>query len=144
MDSSFILYLDTSVVLSLILNDSGSSIAERYWSRTGNKFSSILLRAETYNSLNRSIIDDHKLGPKLKQLHDRTDILMDEINTITLNENIISIIRANKDLGRCRSLDAIHLATVIYLQNNSDLPIKLGSTDKKMIAAAKELGIGVI
>ena len=50
----------------------------------------------------------------------------------------------NAGLAGCKSLDAIHLATFLYLKENSrEQYMALYSFDKNMVSAAKQSGLDV-
>jgi predicted nucleic acid-binding protein len=69
------------------------------------------------------------LGKKTTEL----DEYLDEVNYRIIDEEIERSIYLKKELSKCRSLDAIHIATaLIYRENNNNENIQLYSFDNAM------------
>ncbi len=43
--------------------------------------------------------------------------MLSECSQVKINESILPILELKKDISECRSLDAIHIATAIFLKN---------------------------
>jgi predicted nucleic acid-binding protein len=115
-------YFDSSVILAILFNEEKQEEALKYWNDTDTKISSILLKIETIISLrrlynnNKQRLDDSWLTEKLKELNE----YLKEINYRIIDEGLEISISANNDLAKCRSLDAIHIATALeYRKNNN-------------------------
>ena len=123
-------YLDTSVLLAHVLAEDKAP-PEQMWDET--LVSSRLLEYEAWNRI-------HAL--KLGESHG--DAIRQAIGRIGLFELISPV------LGRAlepfpvalRTLDALHLATIIFLQNQAQ-DIKLASYDDRMLKAARKLRIPI-
>jgi predicted nucleic acid-binding protein len=102
-----------------------------------------LLKAETNISLLRFYRQNgHKLGEDW--LNEKKALRKKFLNEIFFNditEEFVDDMEQNDDLAKCKSLDAIHLATAMNARKNPDSEdIIICSFDKNMLAVAKELG----
>jgi predicted nucleic acid-binding protein len=128
-------YFDSSVLLAILFNEERQEEAYSYWSNASTKVSSVLLKIETIISLrrlyelNKQKLDSNWLGKKTKEL----DGFLDEVNYRIIDEEIERSIYLKKELSKCRSLDAIHIATaLLYRENNNNENIQLYSFDNAM------------
>jgi len=137
-----IAYFDSSVLLTILLNQERYSEAHSLWDNTNFYLSSFLLRIEANISLCRTQIYNHKHdGTWLAEKTDELDGMLKHINYKSIDKSIEQIIIQNKKLAGCKSLDAIHLATAFYFKENvKGQDIILCSFDKNMLKTAKELG----
>jgi predicted nucleic acid-binding protein len=86
---------------------------------------------------NKEKLDDNWLEKKTKELNE----YLKEINYRIIDEELEINISTNTDLARCRSLDAIHIATALeYRKNNNNENINLYSFDVDMHELALEYG----
>jgi len=141
-----IAYFDSSLIMSILLEESRELEAKNIWNNHQIKFSSVLLKIETNISLLRfynrqrnrfdKIWLDNKKA-KLKEL--LNDIYFNDI-TETFADSMIQ----NDSLAACKSSDAIHLATALNAQRNpKNKNICICSFDKNMMRVAKELGFEI-
>jgi len=111
-------YFDSSVLLSIILDEKRSEEANKLWSNATVRVSSILLKIEVLTVLrrtfshNESKLEKNWLIQKIKLL----DEYLQEINFRVVDEDIDKIIYLKKELGKCRTLDAVHLATAMNIR----------------------------
>ena len=132
---------DSSVVLAILLNEERQDEAFKYWNDTDTKISSILLKIETIISLrrvynnNKQKLDKNWLEEKIDELNE----YLKEINYRIIDEELEIFISTNNNLAKCRSLDAIHIATALeYRKNNNNENISLYSFDIDMHKLALE------
>lgn len=121
------IYLDTSALLKLVWWEEGS---DELTSQVGNRtdlVSSSLLTVEARRSALRN---DRRTLPKV-------DLLLDQFTLIDISGAIIESASRLPD-PMLRSLDAIHLATAILLQEDLDV---LLTYDTCMLAAATSYGL---
>jgi predicted nucleic acid-binding protein len=138
-----IAYFDSSVLLTILLNQERYGEAHSLWNNADFCLSSFLLRIETSISLCRTHkISSHKhddswLAEKIDELNE----MLKNIHCKSIDKSIEQIIIKNKKLAGCKSLDAIHLATALYFKENAkEQNIILCSFDKNMLKVAKEFG----
>jgi predicted nucleic acid-binding protein len=128
-------YFDSSVLLAILLNEGRQNEAYSYWTGATIKVSSILLKIETIISLrriyehNKTKLGNNWLGKKIKEL----DEYLNEVNYRIIDDELERTIYLKKELARCKSLDAIHIATALkYREDNNDENINLYSFDIAM------------
>ena len=133
-------YFDSSFLLAILLDEEKQGIAQEYW-QNSIRVSSILLRIETIialrrtHEINKNKLDADWLGKKTKML----DEYLNEVNYMIIDPNIERKIYYNRELARCRALDAIHLATAIQFREiNNNEKTHLFTFDKTMHSLAKQ------
>ncbi|MDR2555903.1 MAG: PIN domain-containing protein [Fibromonadaceae bacterium] len=137
-------YFDSSLLLSILLNEARSEEALAIWQNNKVRISSILLKFEMNISLRRrikqqkSIFSDERLKIRLQDLNK----FLNDIFYIDITENLESSASRNYDiLSKCKSLDAIHIATALDISDKYGISeICICSFDKNMLKIAKELG----
>jgi predicted nucleic acid-binding protein len=124
-------YFDSSIILSILLNEKRQEEAYSLWHNSEIKVSSILLRIETIVTLrrayeqNKTKFDSKWLGRKTKELEE----YLNEINYIIVDEEIERIVRLRKELSNCKTLDAIHIATALQYREIGEENINLYTFD---------------
>ena len=127
-------YFDSSMVLAILLGETRKKEAYEYWQNASIRVSSILLRIETVVSLRRTYefyknkLDDNWLVEKVKIL----DEYLNEVNYRIIGTKIEREIYLKKELSKCRSLDAIHIATALKFREMNNVDIMLYTFDKTM------------
>lgn len=141
-----VLLYDSSAVLSLVLEARGSVDHVALWESAGTRLASDLLRIECLIAVRRAAIlqglqpDDEWATSRLVEL----ERLYAGMTFKTIDESIEQTIRENPSLARCRSLDAIHLATALYLRPHLEEPLALCSLDRRLREAAAGQGFAVL
>ena len=125
------IYLDTSVALAhLLAEDRGPP--DSFWDEV--LVSSRLLEYEVWVNLNRR-------GPTA-ELENAARLLIGRIGLLELNPIVLG--RALEPFpGSVRTLDALHLTSLIYLADHGQ-EISLASYDARMLAAARALNVTTI
>ena len=137
-----IVYLDSSVLLSLLFEEPTVSNSIEIWKKSEIRVSSILLEAECKITIKR--IYNHnkkKLGKfwkekKLSALYR----FLEEINLKNIDSSTLENIDKEDILSGCRTLDALHLSTAIELQKEPGENLFIFSYDKEFNKVAKQLG----
>ena len=139
-------YLDSSVLLGWLLGQPGSVLLDGIWEGQDDRVSSVLLEAECVTVLRRVAA----LQPAREQkrfLSSRLEALdrcLDGIHLQNVDSAVMACLRNEPRLSECRSLDALHLATALLFQENSERPVKIATQDEKMKALARRLGFEII
>jgi predicted nucleic acid-binding protein len=141
-----VIYIDSSFLLSIILEEENSEISKKIWKDYDYRVSSILLESEClvtlrrfYNN-NKNNLENNWLVLKEKELYD----LLEEVNIRILDENITEYIKLKKELSKCRTLDAIHMATVLEFKDNIEADIKVCTLDERMKKLASNMHFTVL
>ena len=102
-------YLDTSVILSKLLNQSNQLAA---WGNWETAYSSLICRVEFYRTVDRLRLEARINDEERTLLHRQFNILLESLYRIPLTESILS--RAAEPFPTIiGSLDAIHLASAL-------------------------------
>jgi len=120
-------YLDSSAIVKLVIDEPQSEPLRRYLRRRRPLVSSALARTEVL----RALLDEGDVG-----LARGRDVL-GRINLIRVNDRILGTAGALLP-AELRSLDAIHLATALDLDDDIR---QLVTYDERMMAAATGLGL---
>jgi len=130
-------YFDSSLLLSILLNEARSEEALAIWQNNSVRVSSILFKFEMNISLRRRIKNE-RLETRLQKLNK----FLSDIFYKDITENLENSISRNYDiLSKCKSLDAIHIATALDISEKyGRSEICICSFDKNMLKIAKELG----
>jgi len=137
-------YFDSSFLLTILMNEPLSEEALVIWQSNKTRVSSILLRFETNIVLRRNYrnrmnkVNSDWLTSRLQDLNK----FLNDIFYRDLTEDFENSIYNNYDfLSKCKSLDAIHLATALDISEKYGRnEICICSFDKNMLKVAKELG----
>jgi predicted nucleic acid-binding protein len=128
-------YFDASIVLAILLDENKKREAFDFWQNSTIRISSVLLKIETIVSLrrtyenNKSKLDDNWLTVKTKLL----DEYLNEVNYRIVGSKIEREIYLKKGLAKCRSLDAIHIATALkFREMNNGKDVFIYTFDKTM------------
>jgi len=133
-------YFDSSVLLAIILDEETKQEAFNFWKKSQIRVSSILLKIETITVLRRTYeqykrkLPNEWLTIKTKELEE----YLCEVNFRIIDEEIEKSIFLRKDMAKCRTLDAIHIATALEFKKiDSSKDFHLYSYDAQMIELAK-------
>ena len=136
-------YFDSSLVLSILLEEKRKEEAYSIWKSNPIRVSSILLKIETDVSLkrfyrrNENRLDIDGLARRKVQLNG----LMHDVFFDDITESFANFMIQNDSFAGCKSLDAIHIATVLDISEKYDKSeICVCSFDDNMLALAKQLG----
>lgn len=133
-------YLDSSVILSIIFGDSYEKDAKRLF-QNYKWASSRLLLFECANVLIRESqkqkSGDKLLAESLKYFNKLTDY----VNIIPIDNEVLNKVLSDKRIAQGRTLDSIHLASALIIQENYEERLKIATFDKKLERLALELGL---
>ena len=110
-------YFDSSVLLAILLDEKRKDSALSLWNTASVRVSSILIKLETITVIRRTFehnkqkLESSWLTKKSQELEE----YLQEVNIRVVDEDIEKIIFLRKELGRCRTLDAIHVATAMEM-----------------------------
>jgi predicted nucleic acid-binding protein len=123
-----VIYLDSSVLLASVFREPRSP-HDSLWDQ--DLTSSRLLIYEVWTRLNA-----YGLAPSHA---DRAQARLDRVNFVELGDWVLA--RALEPFPiALRTLDALHVATMVFLRRQAD-PVELASYDGRLTAAAQALGI---
>ncbi len=137
-------YFETSIILSLILEDEFHEKASKIWNQKIDVICSILTSIEAtivlrrFYKSNKSKLTSNWLSKNEKRLNE----ILSEYSLVKIDDSILSIVELKKEISDCKSLDAIHIATAIFLKDKfNDSNLQFYSFDKRVKEVAKKLGL---
>jgi predicted nucleic acid-binding protein len=137
-------YFETSIILSLILEDEFHEKASKIWNQKNDVVCSILTAIEAtivlrrFYKSNKSKLTSNWLSKNEKRLNE----ILSECSVVKIDDSILSIVELKKEISDCRSLDAIHIATAIFLKDKfNDSNLQFYSFDNRVKEVAKKLGL---
>jgi len=136
-------YFDSSLFLAILLDENRQDEAVYIWKNYPVKISSILLKIETNISLLKFYKqNEYKFG--INWFNEKKELrknLLNEVFLSDITEYFADTMEQNDILARCKSLDAIHIATALDISEKyNENEICICSFDKNMLKVAKELG----
>ena len=142
---SVVIYIHSSFLRAILLEENNKEEYVLTWKNATHRLSSILLKAECIVTLRRSYRSLTKNLPLqwLQTKETKLKNLLDEVSLKIIDRTIIGHIRNKPELSECRTLDALHLSTVLEFSKNSPESIKICSLDKSMRMLSKKLGFPV-
>jgi predicted nucleic acid-binding protein len=138
-------YFDSSVLLSILVKDRFAERALSLWEEFTDRVSSILLEAECITTLRRTF-NHHRQkleGTWLGMREEKLCGMLEETKLLNVDETILQVLIENRNLSGCRSLDALHLATALFLQTGAGEPVVLCTFDDDMDQLAGKMGFEV-
>lgn len=127
-------YLDSSVLLAIYLDQPEADRGRALLDQHEAFISSWLLSIEAAVVLRRL----HAQAPaKLGPLLDRLDEDLCAVTLVDALADVAQRIRDDARLAACRSLDAIHVATALLVQEWTGRPVTVATFDHRMAEAAR-------
>ena len=126
------IYVDTSAALLVLLGQEGAASAQAFLNRLASRervTSSVLLQIEMMRALHRE-----RLSLTFAQE------LLDGVELMPINDDVVE--RACAMTEELKSLDAIHLATALLLDDPRD-PVTVFTHDVRLADAARSHGLAV-
>ena len=138
-------YLDSSVILRKLLNQSGISpyLLKNSGKENSQVYSSRLLQVECNRVLDRfrleNILSDRDLSLVKKELNE----FLKQINFIELTRPILEM-SSQSFPTQIGTLDSIHLSTLLLANKSLSLNLSLLTHDQQLINAAIAMGVDVL
>ena len=140
-------YFDSSLILSILFNETRAEEALNIWRNCPIRVSSVLLKFETNISIRRRYksqknkISDDWLENKLAGLNK----FLKDVFFTAIDENLENSISGYyEELSECKSLDAIHLAAALKISAKYNRnQIRICSFDNNMRDLALRLGFEI-
>lgn len=133
-----IVYLDTSVVLRVLFNEPNPI---SFWGKWTKAYASVLLRVETFRTVDRLRLGGHLTDTDVAQLSREIEIVNDTLHVLPLTDAIL--LRASESFPTSvGTLDSLHLATAAAIKGSEHLDMLL-THDRQLGIAARSLGFEV-
>lgn len=139
-------YFDSSVLLSILKNDSRATEGASLWVQHQNRVGSILLKAECLIVLRRAAFQFEKKLPAgwLREREDKLQTYLEEMELKLIDDPVIDIIKNEKKLSSLKTLDALHLASALFFKKAFPESFYLCTFDKQMAEIANKIGFTIV
>jgi predicted nucleic acid-binding protein len=136
------IYFDSSTLLGIYLSQSDAERARGLVASQEPKASSWLLAIEVPVVLRRTLglTDKTRLASALSSF----DAVLDGITLVSDLPEIAARIRVDPRFSKCRSLDAIHVASALLLREETGRPLMFATFDDEQRQLAVACGFGVL
>ena len=132
-------YLDSSVVLRILLNEKGALELKK----GGRYLSSELIRVECMRTLFRMSHEGLLIEEELDDLFAKLHAALMEIHLIRITSLILNR-SAERFIVHLSSLDAIHFASFLLWSERNPKPTRLCTHDRQLGKAALRMGFDVV
>lgn len=133
-----IAYLDTSVLLKLIIEEQGSSEAERIWDAAGHLTAASLVVVEARAALAAADRAQRLTGAQHQAAKRELASLMDALAVVQVTEGLIEQAADLAEKEALRGYDAVHLAAALTVGATL-----MASADSALCEAAEHQGLYV-
>ncbi|MDQ6809149.1 MAG: PIN domain-containing protein [Verrucomicrobiota bacterium] len=138
-------YFDSSVLLEVLFRQPRAGQCIKIWSAERDRHSSLLLVAECVINIRKAgfsgaaKVRDAFVSERLATL----EKLAKAMSLRQIDDEVIEILQTRPELARCRTLDALHVASALLLQEHLDEPLEICSLDKRQREMAQAVGLKV-
>lgn len=126
------LYIDTSFLLAIIMGEPNATRYTRVWDSCDDRYSSQLLWAECIVTLRRLGVYEER--------SELAGAMLGGITAFAYNGTIVQRIEREAALSRCRTLDAIHVASALELNDHGG-DFVIASLDERMRDVASSVSL---
>lgn len=135
-----LVYFDTSAVMAMLQKEPGYKKVMTLWEECERPCSSILLKVEATASIRRNLLVGDSETKALLEVRNRELCkMLDSVALFPVDNEIARIVEKEDDLSRCRSLDALHIATALFIQREMGEAVVMCTLDVRMREAAEAL-----
>ncbi|MDZ4255670.1 MAG: type II toxin-antitoxin system VapC family toxin [Sulfuritalea sp.] len=139
-----ILYLDTSAWVKLYVSESGSKELRAHTAKAKALAASVVAYPEARAAFAR--IKAQGISTAAKHRQRLAQLNLDWGNLLRI-ELVPAVVRSAGDLAEVyglRGFDSIHLASALWLQEKTSMPLHFAVFDQRLRAAAEQAGLTVV
>jgi len=133
-------YFDTSAWLKLYVREEGSDAA-RALAKRYRLFSSAILLTEAFSALRRKKEAREISDGALRKLVRTMEEDLSAVEIVNLGGEVLARSQEVVLATPARTLDAIHIASALVVQNLAEIPLTFITADRKQFDAARNLGL---
>lgn len=133
-------YLDASAIVKILLREAEAEAARALWRAAERRTTSVVAYVEARAAIGAAV-RDQRLGDGFAR--DRCaelDWRWEELEPVALDDRLLRVAGTVADDEGLRALDAIHLATALYVADGRTLFV---TWDRRLARAAGRLGLAV-
>jgi uncharacterized protein len=133
-------YLDASAIVKILLREADEEDARLLWRAAGRRATSVVAYVEASAAISAAVLDGRLGEASAAQRRGELDRRWEEVDPVGLDDELLRMAGDVAHEAGLRPLDAIHLATALYLGPTSVLFV---TWDRRLAAAATRLGLAV-
>lgn len=133
-------YLDASALVKILLREADAEDARLLWRAAGRRVTSVVAYGEASAAISAAVRDGRLGEIASRERRAELDWRWEEIDPVGLDDELLRMAGDVAHEVGLRALDAIHLATALYLGPASVLFV---TWDPRLAAAATRLGLAV-
>lgn len=139
-------YFDSSVLLSILLQETAWKASGILWEEYPKRVSSLLLNAECWTGIRRHFLRIGQLPPAgwMAERGAFLDSKLEEVTIKPMDMQTIARLKADPGLAECRTLDALHLATALECRERTGEDLVVITLDRRMRETAIKAGLKVL
>ena len=138
-----IVYLDTSAWVKLYVREEGSKELRNAINKAGALASSVVAYPEARAAFARLKAQGHSVEAKHQQRLAQLNLDWENMLRIELTPTIVRSAGDLAEVYGLRGFDSIHLASALWLKEQTKTPLRFAVFDQKLKAAAERAGLVV-
>lgn len=136
-----ILYLDTSALVKLYVNEAGSTLVKRHLEAAETAATSVVAYAEARAAFARRLREGAVTAVRHRARLARLNQDWLHYALVELNPGLTRQAGDVAEVYGLRGFDSIHLASALWLKESTALPLLFASYDDRLSAAANAAGL---
>jgi predicted nucleic acid-binding protein len=133
-------YLDASAIVKILLREADAEAARSLWRSAERRTTSVVAYVETRAAIAAAVRDRRLAERFVASRRAELDWRWGEVEPVGLDDALLRVAGAVADREGLRALDAIHLATALYLGASRTVFV---TWDRRLADAAGRLGLAV-
>jgi len=133
-------YLDASALVKILLREADEEDARLLWRAAGRRATSVVAYVEASAAISAAVRDGRLGEAAARRRRAELDRRWEEVDSVGLDDDLLRMAGDVANEAGLRALDAIHLATALYLGLATVLFV---TWDRRLAASAARLGLAV-
>lgn len=133
-------YLDASAIVKILLREADAGSARELWRSASRRSTSVVTFVEARAAIAAARRDGRLSGALALDRRTELDWRWEELEPVGLDDEVLGLAGSIADDEGLRALDAIHLATALYVADARTLFV---TWDRRLAWAASRLGLAV-
>jgi predicted nucleic acid-binding protein len=139
-----ILYLDTSALVKLYVQEAGSALIKRHLHAAETAATSMVAYAEARAAFARRLREGASTPARHRARLSQLNQDWPHYAQIELSQSLIRQAGDIAEIYGLRGFDSIHLASALWLKESASLPLAFAALDERLVAAAQAAGLETI
>lgn len=135
--------VDSSAIVAAVLGEPRQDAVLEGLRRSTERTASVLAEVEVHRAVARALRDGRVSQAREREVQARMDDLLASLSWLDLTSEVVTIAKGAFPLEPVRSLDAIHLATALFVARETG-PVTFVALDDRLRANAHALGLPLL